>query len=116
MDRYSGLDGLCGLGGGIMTKEHIPQQVEAIAEDFAPDVVRIAWSFGDDWSGERGLFFRVVISDEAAKRREFFHTVAVELRSELSDAFGEFEMPIYTSFCSVSECARAKDSRWGIAA
>jgi len=99
-----------------MTREHIPQQVEAIAEDFAPDVVRIAWAFEDDWSGERGLFLRVTVTDEAVKRREFFHTVAPSLKSALQDAFGDLELPLYTHFRSVSECAQAKDSRWEIAA
>lgn len=34
-----------------------------------PDVVRIRYEIGEDWSGQWSIFFRVVLTDDAAKNR-----------------------------------------------
>jgi len=90
-----------------MTRDHIPQQVEAIAQSFS-DVRAIYWNWGYDWAETESLFFRVVISDEAAIR---FRALAPEVTDELAHAFSDFAT-VYVNFRSVSECARAKEKEW----
>ena len=47
-------------------------QMEALLREteneLAPDVVRIRYSFSEDWSGDPAVYFRVGLRDEAAVR------------------------------------------------
>ena len=45
------------------------EQVDRIARDLAPDVVRIRLDVTTDWTGDPALYFRVTLSDEASRRR-----------------------------------------------
>jgi hypothetical protein len=93
-----------------VTRDHIPQQVEAIAQSFSA-VRAIWWNWGDDWNETESLFFRVVISDETACERERLRQVAREVTEELIQAFWDFA-PVYVNFRSVSECERMKEKEW----
>ncbi len=42
------------------------EQVDRIAHDLAPDVVRIRLNIAQDWSGDPAIYFRVILSDEAS--------------------------------------------------
>jgi hypothetical protein len=94
-----------------MTRDHIPQQVESIAEEFSPDVERIRWSFDEDWDGQESLFFRAMVTDEVTSDRERFHRIARSLSDTLTQIFSDFA-PVYVNFRSVSECARTKEAEW----
>jgi len=43
------------------------EQVDQIARDLAPDVVRIRLLVTEDWSGDPALYFRVTLADEASR-------------------------------------------------
>ena len=45
----------------------IPAGVELARQALAPDVVRIRFNVGEDWTGDPALFFRVVLTDKASK-------------------------------------------------
>lgn len=94
-----------------MTRDHIPQQVEAIAEEFSPDVARIRWSDGEDWDRRESLFFRIVVRDEITRDRARFHALAETLSDALTQTFSDFA-PVYVNFRSVSECERMKEKEW----
>src|SRR5579871_4395699 len=57
----------------ILPKAYV-QQAEfaadliAVEEQLRPSVVRIRYTFGDDWSGKPAVFFNVVLADFAAAR------------------------------------------------
>jgi hypothetical protein len=89
------------------------QQVDRIAQDFAPDVVRIRFSFGRDWSGDPAIFFRTVLSDDAS-RPERLGPVTRELRNRLYDELGLSELDHYSYFNvrSQSEVAKLHDTAW----
>jgi hypothetical protein len=42
------------------------QKVQQAAGKFPEEVVRIRHSFGEDWSGDPAIYFRIVLSDEAS--------------------------------------------------
>ena len=95
-----------------MTREHIHQQVEAIADEFSPDMVRIVWSFESDWAERHCLFFRIVLSDQAAKDHA---DVARRLERELCETLADLDLLLYFNYHSVSECARMKEPEWEMA-
>jgi len=94
-----------------VTRDHIPQQVEAIAEQFSPGVARIRWNAGEDWDGRESLFFRVVVTDGLAHDREKLRYIAGSVSNTLTETFSDFA-PVYVNFRSVSECERTKETEW----
>jgi hypothetical protein len=89
------------------------EQVERIARDLAPDVVRIRFHVGRDWSEHPAIYFRVVLSD-AASRRDRLVKVVETVRERL---FNELGLPNsdpipYFRFRSQSEQETLKDQAW----
>jgi hypothetical protein len=77
-----------------------------------PDVVRIRYEIGEDWSGQWSIFFRVVLTDDAAKRR--LRDIATKVVGELSrklDFPGMGVFP-YHNFRSESEQATLQEPAW----
>ncbi len=94
-----------------------PSQVEAsIARtltSFAPDIVRIRYSFEDDWSGDAALYFRVLLSDAAAAPARLLLTtrrIAESLRTDLRPE--ESGRITYFNFRSEAEQRELKDPDW----
>ena len=42
------------------------EKVQQTARKFPDDVVRIRYSFDEDWSGDPSIYFRIVLSDDAS--------------------------------------------------
>ncbi|MBI4905105.1 MAG: hypothetical protein HY820_15835 [Acidobacteria bacterium] len=88
-------------------------EVDQIAKEFAPDVVRIRLEVGQDWAEYPALYFRVIVSDDVA-RSEHPQAVtqavraAVEERLQLSGS----EWTAYFNFRTVSEQAKLKEASW----
>ena len=75
-----------------------------------PDVVRIRWDYGEDWAGRDALFFRVVISEDAAAHR--LREVLPPLwRSLGGHALGTGRFG-YVNVRSESECRQLNDPEW----
>ena len=51
--------------------ERFDRKVREIEEKLRPDVVRIRYTVGEDWTGDPGIFFRVVLADEAVTEQGF---------------------------------------------
>jgi hypothetical protein len=88
------------------------EQVDAIARDLAPDVVRIRFGPDEDWAGDPAIYFRVVLSDEAARDRlaEIARLVRDRLRGELR--LRESGYIPYFNFRSQGEMAKISDPQW----
>jgi hypothetical protein len=78
-----------------------------------PDVVRIMFGLAENSSGEMSLFFRIVISDDAAKpnrlresTQRIIGRVSEEIRAD------ELGLETYFNFRSRSEQAALKDPFW----
>src|SRR5437660_10996284 len=53
----------------VTRQAEIQAAISQVESSLAPDVVRIRYEIGEDWSGEWAIFFRIVLSDDAAKNR-----------------------------------------------
>jgi hypothetical protein len=96
----------------IMQQAQIDAAVRAVEDSLRPDVVHIRHEIAEDWSGQWAIFFRVVLSDDAAghKLREVATNVVWRL-AELIDfqALGVFP---YHNFRSESEQAVLREEAW----
>lgn len=98
---------------GLVNQQEIAEAVRRAEEALRPDVVLIRYSFGEDWTGDPSIFIRVLLSDEAAKRKglqEVASRVSSKLSRELdADRYG---LHAYMNFRSKSEQDMLKDPAW----
>jgi hypothetical protein len=96
-----------------VTKEsEIQAAIREVERSLAPDVVRIRYEIGEDWSGQWAIFFRVVLADDAAEHRlrDVASTVVWGLARKLDfPSMGVFP---YHNFRSVSEQAALQEPAW----
>jgi hypothetical protein len=79
----------------------------------APDVVRIRFNVGEDWTGTPALFFRVVLTDKAStpgKLGELVQRISNKIDEE-TKAYG-FGLFPYVDFRSLSETHELKEAEW----
>jgi hypothetical protein len=90
----------------------IEAAIHRVQQIAGPDVVRIRYEIGEDWRGEWAIFFRIVLTDDAARRRlrETAAKVARGLEREL-DFPGMGVFP-YHNFRSLSEQAMLQELAW----
>ena len=101
---------------------HVPPAVTRRAEINAaahqaeqrlgPDVVRIRYEIGQDWSGEWAIFFRIVLTDDAARRRLGDVTDKVIRELDRSLDFPGLGVIPYHNFRSESEQATLQEPAW----
>ena len=96
----------------IVQRDRIEAAVRAVEAALRPDIVRIRYEIGEDWSGQWAIFFRVVLSDHAAKHR--LRGLATSVESRLAErldfeALGVFP---YHNFRSVSEQEALREEAW----
>jgi len=80
----------------------------------APDVVRIRYTTGDDWSGEPAIFFRVLLSDPAS-RPDRLNEVTRRIAARISqhvDPLQSWGLVPYFKFRSQSEQAVIQEEAW----
>jgi hypothetical protein len=89
------------------------EQVDRIVRDLAPDVVHIRLRVARDWTDDPAVYFRVILSDEAAQR-DRLAGVAELVRARLSDELrlAELDHIPYVRFRSWSEQAKLRDPAW----
>ncbi len=89
------------------------EQVDQIARELAPDVLRIRMNITRDWSDDPAIYFRVTLSDEAAQGERLHDTtrrVRKKVVGELRLSGGE-HFP-YFRFRTKSEQAQLRDPQW----
>jgi hypothetical protein len=89
------------------------EQVDQIARELAPDVVRIRFLLDEDWSGDPAIHFRIVLGDHLSDFKDF-SAAADTVRDRLVNTFGlwEGERIPYFRFRRESQNAEFKDPRW----
>lgn len=98
---------------GVVNQHQIAAGVQRAANALADTVVRIRYDFGQDWTGDPSIFFRIVITDDAANRprlNETANAIALILMREVKAE--EQGLHPYFNFRSASEQATLKEPAW----
>jgi hypothetical protein len=100
------------LPSAVTKQSEIEAAIRRVEHVAGPEVVRIRYEIGEDWSGQWAIFFRIVLTDDAARRRlrEVAGKVVWGLSREL-DFPGMGVFP-YHNFRSVSEQAVLQEPAW----
>jgi hypothetical protein len=100
------------LPSAVTKQSEIQGAINEVERNLAPDVVRIRYEIGEDWSGQWAIFFRVVLTDDAAKHR--LRDVAARVVWGLARQLDFPSMGVfpYHNFRSVSEQAALQEPAW----
>ena len=96
----------------VTKHSEIQAAINEVERSLAPDVVRIRYEIGEDWSGQWAIFFRIVLTDDAAKRR--LRDVATKVVWSLARRLDFPSMGVfpYHNFRSTSEQAALQEPAW----
>jgi hypothetical protein len=96
----------------VTKQAEIEAAIWRVQQAIGSDVVRIRYEIGEDWSGQWAIFFRIVLTDDAARRRlrEVATKVVWGLSREL-DFLGMGVFP-YHNFRSLTEQAMLQEPAW----
>ena len=97
----------------IAPSKDLEKQVREIEKMFPCEVVGIRYSLGDDWSGDPGIFFKVLLTD-AVSRREVIGDIAHRVKWALNDiVFPDSpDYYPYVNYRSESEQQKLNDPAW----
>ena len=100
------------LPSAVTKQAEIDAAIKYVQQIIGPDVVRIRYEIGEDWSGQWAIFFRVVLADDAARRR--LRDVATKVIWGLANQLDFPGMGVfpYHNFRSVSEQAALQEPAW----
>lgn len=98
---------------GTIDQTKVQTALRRLEKDLAPDVVRIMYSYTEDWTGEVSLFFRVLLSDAASRpsnlRARTQHITKAILRAIKAEELG---LETYFTFRSKSEQDKIREPFW----
>lgn len=96
----------------VQKQPQINVAVSEVERDLAPWVKRIRYSIDQDWAGEWAIFFRVLLSDDAAQRMLKDVASQVVWRTSERLDFPDLNLFPHFDFRSESEQARLHDPAW----
>jgi hypothetical protein len=96
----------------VTKQAEIDVATQRVQQTIGPDVVRIRYEIAEDWNSEWAIFFRVVLTDDAARHRlgEVANEVIRGLENQLD--FPGLGVYPYHNFRSVSEQAMLQEPAW----
>jgi hypothetical protein len=98
-----------------VSQEEIDAEVKKVVGNLGPEVRRVRYTVGEDTSGEPGIFFRIVLADNAVWPWEILSRTTRNIRSIIRDqlqplpTWGLFP---YFNFRSESEQAGSTEPEW----
>jgi hypothetical protein len=96
----------------VAKQAEIDAAVRSAEQIAGPDVVRIRYEIGQDWSCEWSIFFRIVLTDEAARRRLRLVAAKVERELDRHLDFPALGVYPYHNYRSESEQAALREPAW----
>jgi hypothetical protein len=96
----------------LKNKPQINPAVAEVLKEFSPSVKYIRYSIGQDWTGEWAIFFRVMLSDEAARNRLGEMATRVMWRTTDHLDLPNLGMFPHFNFRSESEQAKLREPSW----
>jgi len=92
----------------VTRQSEIQQGLAEVQQGLKPDVVFIHYDIRPDWDGDRAIYFRILLTDEAAEQR--LNEIATNVVRRLANRFDFLALGLipYHKFSSVSEQAAVR--------
>ena len=97
----------------ISREKEIAQIVSEAEAELRPNVERIRWEIGQDWTGDWAIFLRVVLSDATVRKRNW-SKVAAKVETRLLEKLPTDELGVlpYVHFRSQAETVEMPEKAW----
>ena len=97
----------------LVSQEEIDAEVDKAVNQLGPEVVRVRHRIGEDHDGDPAIYFRIVVTDSAA-RREDIGLSTQRVKNFLLDRLQPYSWGLipYFSFRSESEQATRHEPEW----
>jgi hypothetical protein len=92
----------------------LDQEIKSAIKKLGPEVVHVAYRLGTDSTGDRSIFFRVTLTDAAAREDTLADTtrrISTLLLGEIKP-IEDWELNPYFNFRSQAEQEARPDSEW----
>ncbi len=101
------------LPSAVTKQPQIDAVVDQVKGELAGEVVQIRYSIDTDWSGDWAIFFRIVLTDNAARGKRL-KTTPSKIRDSLLEKLKPLELGLfpYFNFRSRSEQAALREEAW----
>jgi len=99
---------------GFVNYTEVEQAIGQVIRNLGPEVVHVAYGFGEDWAGDPGIFFHIVLTDEASQENRIGQ-VGQRIRTQVFDELQPQEnwgLFPYFSFRSETDQERRPDPTW----
>jgi len=95
----------------------VEKAVDQVIKTLGPEVVRVRYNVGEDWTGDPALYFRVVLADSAVNVRDLDSVgrVAERIRRPFFEQLQPLErwgLFPHFNFRTISEEDQLKDPKW----
>jgi hypothetical protein len=100
---------------GFISQTEVEKAVDEFIRTFGPEVVRVRWNIGNDWSGDPVLYFRVVLADSVSGDVKTFVDTAERVRATFFERLQPLEnwgLFPHVNFRSNAENAQLNDPKW----
>jgi hypothetical protein len=100
---------------GFIDETVVAKAVDQVIAKLGPEVVRVRYNIGEDWTGEPALYFRVVLADSVAVDDKTFVDTAERVRATLWEQLQSLEnwgLFPHLSFRSNTEQTELNDLKW----
>ena len=100
---------------GFISQTEVEKAVDQFIRTLGPEVVRVRYNIGTDWSGDPVLYFRVVLADSVAVDRKTFVDTAERVRASFFEQLQPLEnwdLFPHFRFRSNAENAQLSDPKW----
>jgi len=100
---------------GYVNTTEVEKAVDQFIQTLGPEVVRVRYNIGEDWSGDTALYFRIVLSDSVSGDVNTFLDTAKRVRASIRAQLQSLEnwgLFPYTNFRSNAENAQLNDPKW----
>ncbi len=99
----------------LVQQNQFDTAISEVERTLHPQVVRVRYDFGDDATGDAAVFFRVLLSDDTASRRDQVLNVADRFESAIYQRVEPLEqwgvLP-YFRYRSQAEQTQLNDPAW----
>jgi hypothetical protein len=99
---------------GVVNQTQLENAVSKAIRKLGKEAIRVRYSLDSDWSGDPAIYFRIVLTDAAAREHVLFD-VTQRIEAVLLDALRPREnlgLIPYFSYRSKSEQATSDDPEW----
>ena len=100
---------------GFINETEVAKAVDQVIANLGPEIVRVRYNIGEDWSGDPALYFRVVLADSVAVDDKIFVDTADRVKATVWEQLQSLEnwgLFPHFRFRSNSENTQLSDPKW----